>query len=65
MHGSYLGTPSRQGDAEIPSGNPLFDQWIRNFPDLRSRAAGCGHFIPEEAPDYTNQVLLEFFAGKL
>ncbi|MDB4957064.1 MAG: hypothetical protein JWO36_4633 [Myxococcales bacterium] len=52
-------------DATIPTGNPYLDQFSRYFADLRVRAVDCGHFIPEEAPEYTSSVLLEFAAGTI
>lgn len=49
----------------IPTGNPYLDQFSRYFADLRVRAVDCGHFIAEEAPEYTSSVLLDFAAGKI
>jgi len=52
-------------DDYIPSGNPYADSFAHHFPDLRTRGAQCGHFIPEEAPERTNEVLLEFLTGEI
>ena len=52
-------------DDHIPSGNPYADSFIDHFPDYRARPAACGHFIPEEAPDRTNEVLLAFLTGAI
>jgi len=68
MYGGYLGASGKvpaNGDPSVPSGNPFVDQFSRYFPDLRVRAVACGHFIPEEAPDYTKGVLLDFIAGRI
>jgi pimeloyl-ACP methyl ester carboxylesterase len=67
LHGNYLGRRggAAQGDETIPAGNPFLDQFSRHFPDLRARAVACGHFIPEEAPDYTNETLLAFLRGEI
>jgi pimeloyl-ACP methyl ester carboxylesterase len=59
------GEAPQHGDPTVPSGNPFFDQFTRYFPDLRARRVQSGHFIPEEAPDYTNETLLAFLAGEL
>ena len=53
------GTPP--DDAPL-DGNLYAQSFPHHFPDLQTRAASCGHFIPEEAPERTNQVLLEFLA---
>ena len=52
-------------DDYIPSGNPYADSFAHHFPDLRTRGALSGHFIPEEAPERTNQVLTGFLAGEI
>ena len=52
-------------DAAVPSGNPFYDQFPRYFPDLRARRADCGHFIPEEAAEFTNETFLAFLAGDI
>ena len=52
-------------DDYIPSGNPYADSFPHHFPDLRTRGAACGHFIPEEAPERTNAVLLDFLTGRI
>ena len=52
-------------DDYIPSGNPYADSFPLHFPDLRTRGVQCGHFIPEEAPDRTNEVLSDFLAGRI
>lgn len=52
-------------DDYVPSGNLYAESFTRHLPDLRCRGALCGHFIPEEAPDRTNELLLDFFAGKI
>ncbi len=67
VQGNYLGRSggAEQGDPAIPTGNPFLDQFGRHFPDLRARAAACGHFIPEEAPEFVNETLLDFLAGRI
>ena len=66
LHGSYGGRGGgERGDARIPAGNPFVDQFRHHYPDLRARAAGCGHFIPEEAPQFTNETLVAFLGGGL
>jgi len=52
-------------DDYIPSGNPYADSFAHHFPDLRTRGALCGHFIPEEAPERTNALLTAFLAGEI
>jgi hypothetical protein len=52
-------------DDYIPSGNPYADSFAHHFPDLRTRGAQCGHFIPEEAPERTNQLLVQFLTGQI
>ncbi len=52
-------------DDYIPSGNPYADSFAHHFPDLRTRGARCGHFIPEEDPERTNAVLGDFLAGRI
>jgi pimeloyl-ACP methyl ester carboxylesterase len=56
---------SPDDDTAIPGGNPFNDQFPRYFPDLRARRVNCGHFIPEEAPDYTNETMLAFLDGRI
>lgn len=50
-------------DDYIPTGNPYADSFAHHFTDLRTRGARCGHFIPEEAPERTNEILSDFLAG--
>ena len=52
-------------DDYIPTGNPYADSFAHHFPDFRARGARCGHFMPEEAPERTNEVLTSFFAGEI
>lgn len=52
-------------DDYIPTGNPYADSFAHHFPDLRTRGAQCGHFIPEEDPERTNEVLLQFLTGEI
>jgi hypothetical protein len=52
-------------DDYIPAGNPYADSFAHHFPDLRARGATCGHFIPEEAPDRTSEVLGAFLSGEI
>jgi pimeloyl-ACP methyl ester carboxylesterase len=52
-------------DDYIPSGNPYADSFAHHFPDLRTRGAQCGHFIPEEAPERTNELLMQFLTGEI
>jgi pimeloyl-ACP methyl ester carboxylesterase len=49
-------------DDYVPAGNLYAESFPRHFPDLRSRGALCGHFVPEEAPERTNAVLSAFLA---
>ena len=42
-------------------GNPL-DDWAEWCNDLRGQALNCGHFLPEEAPDETATLLLDFMS---
>lgn len=49
-------------DDHVPSGDLYADSFARHLPRLRCRGALCGHFVPEEAPERTNEVLLEFLA---
>lgn len=50
---------------EIPKGNPFNEQFSRYFPDLRARRVEAGHFFPEEAPEFTNETLDAFLAGRI
>lgn len=52
-------------DDYIPSGNLYADSFAHHFPDLRTRGAQTGHFIPEEDPERTNEVLTAFLAGRI
>jgi pimeloyl-ACP methyl ester carboxylesterase len=52
-------------DDYIPNGNPYADSFAHHFTDLRTRGAQCGHFIPEEAPERTNQMLADFLSGNI
>ena len=52
-------------DDYLPSGNPYADSFAHHFPDLRTRGAQCGHFIPEEAPERTNTLLMQFLQGEI
>ena len=52
-------------DDYIPSGNPYADSFAHHFPDLRTRGAQSGHFIPEEAPERTNELLMQFLTGEI
>ncbi len=36
------------------------DSIARPFSNLQTRGIACGHFVPEEAPDALNEILLEF-----
>ena len=56
------GPPS---DDYLVEGNPYADSFGRHFPDLRCRAANTGHFIPEEDPNRTNEVLSDFLATRI
>jgi pimeloyl-ACP methyl ester carboxylesterase len=53
------------GDDYIIEGTPYADSFRRHFPDLRCRAAATGHFIPEEDPSRTNDVLLQFLRAEI
>ena len=48
-----------------PSGDLYAESFPRHFPDLRVRGARCGHFVPEEDPTRTNEVLTDFFAARI
>ena len=52
-------------DDYISSGNPYADSFADHFPDLRTRGALSGHFIPEEDPERTNAVLMDFLADRI
>ena len=52
-------------DDYVPAGNPYAESFPRHFPDLRARGVNCGHFIPEEAPERTTELLIDFFAGAI
>ena len=52
-------------DDYLPTGNLYADSFTHHFPDLRTRGARCGHFIPEEAPEHTNAVLRDFLNGRI
>ena len=43
-----------------PGADPFTASFVRHFPALRTRAANCGHFVPEEDPDRTEQCLREW-----
>jgi hypothetical protein len=49
----------------IPGGNLYADSFAQHFPDLRTRGVACGHFIPEEAPGRTGELLTAFLAGEI
>lgn len=64
MYGNARLAPDSPPSRDTPSGNPFFDQFPMYFPDLTTVGVpGAGHFFPEEAPEITNQTLLEFLAG--
>lgn len=70
MFGTYLGrSRGTEGGGQpadtIPAGNPFSDQFSRYFPDLRARRVEAGHFFPEEAPEFTNETLAAFLAGRI
>ena len=52
-------------DDYVPAGNLYAESFPHHFPDLRVRGAQTGHFIPEEDPERTNAVLLDFLAGRI
>ncbi|MCE2391262.1 MAG: alpha/beta hydrolase [Proteobacteria bacterium] len=52
-------------DDYIPAGNLYAESFGHHFPDLRTRGAQCGHFIPEEDPQRTTELLLAFLAGEI
>ncbi len=56
----FAGRYPKQADGVPPSGDPLADQYARYFPNLTVRAADCGHYVPEEQPEFLNGVLLNF-----
>ncbi len=65
LYGGYLGDALVGGKTEIPTGTPFLDQFSRYFPDLRARSVAGGHFLGEECPDYVNECLLAFLAGRI
>lgn len=54
---------TRAGTTTTPHGNPFVDQFAGHYPDLRCLGVGCGHFIPEEAPEVANDALIAFLGG--
>lgn len=49
-------------NASYEFGRDLFQHSIaRPFPKLETIGIACGHFIPEEAPEQLNRILLRFF----
>ena len=52
-------------DDYMVGGNPYADSFLRHFPDLRCRGAMTGHFVPEEDPERTNEVLADFLASRI
>ena len=60
-----LGEQELPPDDYVPSGNPYAESFPHHFPDLRTRGLRCGHFIPEEAPEQTTALLLDFLAGRI
>jgi haloacetate dehalogenase len=50
------------GNAGIPgeSGNNPLDVWRRWAVDVRGEPLGCGHFLAEEEPQRTIELMLEF-----
>jgi pimeloyl-ACP methyl ester carboxylesterase len=65
MYGRGRLRGERPQGASPPSGNPFVDQFARHYPDLRTRDAACGHFIPEEEPALTSRTLVGFLGGHL
>jgi pimeloyl-ACP methyl ester carboxylesterase/quercetin dioxygenase-like cupin family protein len=52
------------GDPRVGRGLFVMDSWQRVATDVRGGIAeGCGHWIPEERPDWVVDRLLEFFSG--
>jgi hypothetical protein len=52
--------------ARSPSTGTLFDvekAWRPEGIDLSFRSIDTGHFMPEEDPEQTQAILLEFFKG--
>jgi pimeloyl-ACP methyl ester carboxylesterase len=52
-------------DDHVIGGNLYADSFPHHFPDLRGRGALTGHFIPEEDPARTNEVLTAFLSGSI
>ncbi len=70
----YVGSPYLLPEAwrsgwqshERPPTSDLFaDSFLRPFPDFRLRTVTCGHFVPEEMPAHTTELLLDLAAGRL
>lgn len=50
-------------NSSYPFGNGLWQQsFVRPFPELATAGIPCGHFIPEEAPEALDPLLLRFFS---
>jgi haloacetate dehalogenase len=49
------------GRAEFPDEQEVLHAWRSIGSEVRGEAIGCGHFLPEEAPDETAAGLLRFF----
>jgi pimeloyl-ACP methyl ester carboxylesterase len=58
----FAGLFPDHADGRPPSGTPFAEQFSRYLPNLQVRAADCGHYIPEEAPGFLNQLLVEFLS---
>jgi haloacetate dehalogenase len=51
------------GKGRIAQAFDVLATWRERAEDVRGRPLGCGHYLPEEAPDDTIRELLAFFRG--
>ena len=59
----FAGVDGLPADDTVPAGDLYADSFPRHFPNLQTRGARTGHFIPEEDPTRTTEVLLRFLRG--
>ena len=48
-------------ETQLADAADVWRGWAR---DVRATTAPCGHFIPEEAPDFTTAELIRFLGGR-
>ena len=46
-------------DGHLDTDNPFTSAFVDHFPNLMTRAAACGHFVPEEEPERTTSCIAE------